>query len=127
MIIPCSNNAETTVKITLLKIRVTSAWANPLTKFLVARPPKRFKFKECTQTFSGGDVRTFPGKLLFSIRHCRVRERLPFSLSLESKQARDSLLPSSGMRTIKTLSDLRSDWLLGKWSILIGREQRSRD
>ena len=34
---------------------------------------------------------------------------------------------SSGMRTIKTLSDLRSDWLMGKWSVLIGREQRSRD
>lgn len=91
---PCCNNAETTVKITLLKIRVTSAWANPLTKFFVAGPPKRFELRECTQTFSGGDVRTFPGKLLFSIRHCysRVRERLLFSLSLESKQARDSLL-----------------------------------
>ena len=89
---PCCNNAETTVKITLLKIRVTSAWANPLTKFFVAGPPKRFELRECTQTFSGGDVRTFPGKLLFSIRHCysRVRERLLFSL--ESKQARDSLL-----------------------------------
>ena len=34
---------------------------------------------------------------------------------------------SSGMRTIKTLSDLSSDWLLRKWSVLIGREQVSRD
>ena len=34
---------------------------------------------------------------------------------------------NSGMRTIKTLSNLRSDWLMGKWSVLIGREQRSRD
>ena len=34
---------------------------------------------------------------------------------------------SSGMRTIKTLFDLASDWLLGKWSILIGRERISRD
>ena len=34
---------------------------------------------------------------------------------------------SSGMRTIKTLFDLSSDWLLGKWSVLTGREQRSRD
>ena len=36
------------------------------------------------------------------------------------------LYSSSGMRTIKTLFDLASDWLLGKWSILIGRERISR-
>ena len=34
---------------------------------------------------------------------------------------------SSGMRTFRTLLDLDSDWLMGKWSILIGREQISRD
>ena len=34
---------------------------------------------------------------------------------------------SSGMRTFRTLFDLASDWLMGKWSILIGREQVSRD
>ena len=34
---------------------------------------------------------------------------------------------SSGMRTFRTLSDLASDWLMGKWSVLIGREKRSRD
>ena len=34
---------------------------------------------------------------------------------------------SSGMRSFRTLFDLRSDWLMGKWSILIGREQISRD
>jgi len=28
---------------------------------------------------------------------------------------------SGGMRTFGTLLDLRSDWLMGKWSILIGR------
>ena len=31
------------------------------------------------------------------------------------------------MRTFRTLLVLRSDWLMGKWSILIGREQISRD
>ena len=34
---------------------------------------------------------------------------------------------SSGMRTFRTLFDLASDWLMGKWSVLIGREKRSRD
>ena len=34
---------------------------------------------------------------------------------------------SSGMRTFRTLFDLASDWLMVKWSILIGREQVSRD
>ena len=34
---------------------------------------------------------------------------------------------SSGMRTFRTLFDLRSDWLMGKWSVLIGREQVSCD
>ena len=38
-----------------------------------------------------------------------------------------SISDSSGMRTIKTLYDLSSDWLLVKWSVLIGREQISRD
>ena len=34
---------------------------------------------------------------------------------------------SSGMRTFRILFDLRSDWLMGKWSVLSGREKRSRD
>ena len=34
---------------------------------------------------------------------------------------------SSGMRTFRTLFDLASDWLMVKWSVLIGREQVSRD
>ena len=34
---------------------------------------------------------------------------------------------SSGMRTFRTLFDLASDWLMEKWSVVIGREQRSRD
>ena len=34
---------------------------------------------------------------------------------------------SSGMRTFRTLFDLRSDWLMGKWSVLIGREKVSLD
>ena len=31
------------------------------------------------------------------------------------------------MRTFRTLYDLVSDWLLEKWSILIGRERISRE
>ena len=31
------------------------------------------------------------------------------------------------MRTFRTLLDLASDWLMGKWSVLIGREKRPRD
>ena len=31
------------------------------------------------------------------------------------------------MRTFRTLFDLASDWLMVKWSVLIGREKRSRD
>ena len=34
---------------------------------------------------------------------------------------------SSGMRTFRTLRVLHSDWLMGKWSVLIGREKWSRD
>ena len=34
---------------------------------------------------------------------------------------------SSGMRNLRTLFDLASDWLMEKWSVLIGREQRPRD
>ena len=31
------------------------------------------------------------------------------------------------MRTFRTLMDLASDWLMVKWSVLIGREERPRD
>ena len=34
---------------------------------------------------------------------------------------------SSGMRNLRTLFDLASDWLMEKWSVLIGREKISRD
>ena len=34
---------------------------------------------------------------------------------------------SSGMRNLRTLFDLASDWLMAKWSVLIGREKISRD
>ena len=36
-------------------------------------------------------------------------------------------LKSSGMRNLRTLFDLASDWLMEKWSVLIGREKISRD
>ena len=34
---------------------------------------------------------------------------------------------SSGMRNLRTLFDLASDWLMEKWSVLISREKISRD
>ena len=34
---------------------------------------------------------------------------------------------SSGMRNLKTVFETVSDWLVVKWSVLIGREQLSRD
>ena len=34
---------------------------------------------------------------------------------------------SSGMRTLKTVFGMVSDWSVVKWSVLIGREQLSRD
>ena len=40
---------------------------------------------------------------------------------------KDSEHASSGMRNLRTLFDLASDWLMEKWSVLIGREKISRD
>ena len=43
------------------------------------------------------------------------------------KTLRMILHGSSGMRNLRTLFDLASDWLMEKWSVLIGREKISRD